>query len=276
MGKGYGCAEDVIVDYGVSVGTAGDRGKADAVLEGQTASCQSLSANYTNNIHDLYDADDLDDAGGKGCMDGFLLDAALTEFMGCGLRFGLSSGIGGIGSGDNSDLLYDIPYQVFQENSGSVSGSLDDLVKGSEVARRKKGGRWKRREHFSDLVEELSEEEYTELYKELERMRPRTRAECRNIPRPCIFVGCRYHLGITFNPKTGDYHINHKDGLFSMAESCALDMAEKGGLTLEAVGEALNITRERVRQIEKLAMRKLKKFSCRKEMRELYEDITKD
>jgi hypothetical protein len=38
--------------------------------------------------------------------------------------------------------------------------------------------------------------------------------------------------------------------------SCALDVAEQGGLTLEQVGEIWHVTRERIRQIEERARKK--------------------
>ena len=45
----------------------------------------------------------------------------------------------------------------------------------------------------------------------------------------------------------------------NLVDTCALDFAEKHGrTTLDAVGHALNITRERVRQIQKKFMKKLK------------------
>jgi len=37
-------------------------------------------------------------------------------------------------------------------------------------------------------------------------------------------------------------------------KSCALDMAEAGGMTLDDVAETMNMTRERVRQLEELAL----------------------
>lgn len=42
-----------------------------------------------------------------------------------------------------------------------------------------------------------------------------------------------------------------------MRHSCALDVADAGGSTLEEVGGILNLTRERIRQIEVKALLKL-------------------
>lgn len=53
---------------------------------------------------------------------------------------------------------------------------------------------------------------------------------------------------------------NRRDGPHPGPESCALDMIEQSpseGLTLDQIGGVLGLTRERVRQIEAEAMRKL-------------------
>jgi hypothetical protein len=42
-----------------------------------------------------------------------------------------------------------------------------------------------------------------------------------------------------------------------MGESCALDVADRGGTTLEDVGAIMNLTRERIRQVEVKALAKL-------------------
>ena len=42
-----------------------------------------------------------------------------------------------------------------------------------------------------------------------------------------------------------------------MNESCALDVADRGGTTLEDVGAIMNLTRERIRQVEVKALAKL-------------------
>ena len=43
-----------------------------------------------------------------------------------------------------------------------------------------------------------------------------------------------------------------------MSETCALDVADRGGITLEEVGELVNLTRERIRQVEVLGLDKLR------------------
>ena len=40
-------------------------------------------------------------------------------------------------------------------------------------------------------------------------------------------------------------------------DTCSLDVAREGGVTLERVGLVFGLTRERIRQIEAMAIRKL-------------------
>ena len=42
-----------------------------------------------------------------------------------------------------------------------------------------------------------------------------------------------------------------------MNETCALDVADRGGTTLEEVGAIMNLTRERIRQVEVKGLAKL-------------------
>ena len=44
----------------------------------------------------------------------------------------------------------------------------------------------------------------------------------------------------------------------AMEHSCALDIADRGGITLEDVGVIMNLTRERIRQVEVRGLEKLK------------------
>ena len=89
--------------------------------------------------------------------------------------------------------------------------------------------------------------------------RPSSRAECAGGERPCPFVSCKYHLFLDVNPDTGSIKLNfpHME-VWEMQETCALDVADKGGITLEEVGEIMNLTRERIRQVEVRGLLKLK------------------
>ncbi len=89
--------------------------------------------------------------------------------------------------------------------------------------------------------------------------RPRTRAECRSGPRPCLYVSCRFHLYLDVNEATGSIKLNFP-GVepWELPETCALDIAERGGLTLEEIGRLLNVTRERARQLEEAGLTKVK------------------
>jgi hypothetical protein len=96
------------------------------------------------------------------------------------------------------------------------------------------------------------------LFPETEYWKPRTRAECVDGPRPCPYVSCKHHLFIDVSPRTGAIKLNFPDlEVWEMAESCALDVADRGGTTLEDVGAIMNLTRERIRQVEVKALAKL-------------------
>lgn len=85
--------------------------------------------------------------------------------------------------------------------------------------------------------------------------RPKTRGDCENTERPCPYVGCTYHLAIDVDPTSGAIKINFPDvELDEMTETCALDVADAGGATLEEVASYTNLTRERVRQLEQKAL----------------------
>jgi DNA-directed RNA polymerase sigma subunit (sigma70/sigma32) len=72
-------------------------------------------------------------------------------------------------------------------------------------------------------------------------------------------VSCRYHLYLDVNPETGSIKLNFPHlQVWEMKETCALDVSDRGGATLEEVGEILNLTRERIRQVEVRGLLKLK------------------
>ena len=89
--------------------------------------------------------------------------------------------------------------------------------------------------------------------------RPRSRSECAEAARPCPYVACKHHLYLDVNPDTGSIKLNFPDvPVWEMAVTCALDVADKGGVTLEEVGDILNLTRERIRQVEVMGLEKLR------------------
>ncbi len=96
------------------------------------------------------------------------------------------------------------------------------------------------------------------LYPEEEYWRPTARSQCVDMERPCPFVSCKYHLYIDVHPVRGSIKINFPDvEVWEMTDTCALDIADRGGITLEEVGEIMNLTRERVRQLETQGLAKL-------------------
>lgn len=107
---------------------------------------------------------------------------------------------------------------------------------------------------------------------------PLTRAGCADLPRPCPHVGCRYHLyldvkangriKLTF-PELECLQPDGSEALGvagMLGPSCALDAADGGPLTLEQIGEAMNLTRERCRQLEALIFKKLSKSRMLREL----------
>lgn len=97
------------------------------------------------------------------------------------------------------------------------------------------------------------------LYPDVEGIaRPRNREECSGGERPCPFVSCKHHLFLDVSSRTGAIKLNFPDlEVWEMGETCALDVADRGGTTLEEVGAIMNLTRERIRQVEVRALAKL-------------------
>lgn len=102
-------------------------------------------------------------------------------------------------------------------------------------------------------------------YPPVDDVRPTTRSDCEygiNDARPCPWVSCKFHLYLDVNPDTGSIKINYPDlEPWDLKESCALDVAARGGMTLEDVGILTNLTRERIRQVETRGLLKLKMAS---------------
>jgi hypothetical protein len=89
-------------------------------------------------------------------------------------------------------------------------------------------------------------------------MKPKAREECQGGERPCPFVSCKHHLYLDVSARTGAIKLNFPDlEVWEMNETCALDVADRGGTTLEEVGAIMNLTRERIRQVEVKGLAKL-------------------
>lgn len=103
---------------------------------------------------------------------------------------------------------------------------------------------------------------------------PMVRAECSEAERPCPFISCRYHLFLDVDAKRGSIKFNFPDligdddapMLELMIDTCALDVAERDAVTLEGLGELLNMTRERVRQLELTLLEKIRKHPVLREI----------
>ncbi len=96
------------------------------------------------------------------------------------------------------------------------------------------------------------------LYPETDYFKPTARSQCLGTERPCPYVSCKHHLYLDVSPRTGAIKLNFPDlEVWEMKETCALDVADRGGTTLEDVGAIMNLTRERIRQVEVRALAKL-------------------
>lgn len=90
--------------------------------------------------------------------------------------------------------------------------------------------------------------------------RPKKRGVCKEEERPCPYVTCRHHLYLDV-AKSGALKLNFPDlEVWEMKETCSLDVADRGGATLEDCGAIMNLTRERVRQLEVRGLVHVKRY----------------
>jgi hypothetical protein len=125
----------------------------------------------------------------------------------------------------------------------------------SRTMSRKEIARDLRRQRQSGVIDP----ELEAVMQEIEAQRPRSRAECAAGPRPCMYISCKHHLYLDVNPSTGSIKLNFPDReVWELEHTCALDVADRGGITLEEVGAIMNLTRERIRQVETRGLLKLR------------------
>ncbi len=159
--------------------------------------------------------------------------------------------------------------EAFSETAGpdesGEAGPPESRRKERRVDRRKPGKKGRRRSR-TIATKRLTKEELAlaEELRTVEYERPKTRHECVNGVRPCPYVSCKHHLYLDVNPETGSIKLNFPDlDVWEMQETCALDVADRGGITLEEVGEILNLTRERIRQVEVKGLEKLRETASK-------------
>jgi len=73
-----------------------------------------------------------------------------------------------------------------------------------------------------------------------------------------LFAACSHHLYLDIQEQSGGIKVNFPDiDPDEMTVSCALDVADEGGATLDRCGAICGLTRERIRQIEEKATDKV-------------------
>lgn len=81
-------------------------------------------------------------------------------------------------------------------------------------------------------------------------LRPRVWSDCETFTGVCGYASCKWHLAYDVNPQTGSLKENFPGVSFDeMPETCALRVAARGGMDMEATAKLLHTSRERVRQI---------------------------
>lgn len=138
---------------------------------------------------------------------------------------------------------------------GPADAGADDDAEGSEPKRRR-ARTMSRKQMAREHRKARARGDVLEI---VDYWRPKNRSECLEMERPCLFVSCRHHLFLDVNPETGSVKLNFPDKEpWELEETCALDVADRGGITLEDVGAIMNLTRERIRQVEVRGLEKLK------------------
>jgi len=176
------------------------------------------------------------------------------------------------------DIAQDSNPQELPMNATTAATPVADLDRPSRNTLKNSERRKGRRRSRTIPMRQLTREELmqgAELTDLIEYERPKSRAECLKMTRPCPFVSCRHHLFLEVNEDTGSIKLNFPDmELSELPETCALDVADRGGVTLEEIGEILNLTRERIRQVEAKGLERLREAGFSEEI--LKKALTED
>jgi hypothetical protein len=92
---------------------------------------------------------------------------------------------------------------------------------------------------------------------------------------PCIHVGCRHHLCCEIDERTGAIWVDPRfeEDPYSVEDTCAIDVAARAESTLNDIGAMWDFTRERIRQIERDALARLRRRTSLDIMDLLAEEI---
>lgn len=88
--------------------------------------------------------------------------------------------------------------------------------------------------------------------------RPKRAAECKETARPCPWVSCEHHLYLSVTPM-GAIRFHHPDREpWELEETCALDVEERGGVTLEQAGSFAGMSVSGAKRIQRAFLTRLR------------------
>jgi len=142
----------------------------------------------------------------------------------------------------------------------------------SKLYKRRMAAKKKKEDQAAVMLEPVTPDQHADI-------RPRSYRDCLpggiNEQRPCPWWACPHHLAVEhsrtikanwsrmkrsnkFLDGNGDAFV---EALSCMPDTCELDIEARGRVTLEEIGGTFGCVRERVRQIEVLALRKARRNS---------------
>lgn len=184
----------------------------------------------------------------------------------------------GIEHDEDLDVIANDGSVVAHPESGIFTVSRGAESEESELTREQRRSRRKRAVRARTIsVKRMTKRELElgrVLYPDVEGVeRPRRREDCVGGERPCPFVSCKHHLFLDVSARTGAIKLNFPDlEVWDMNETCAIDVADRGGTTLEEVGAIMNLTRERIRQVEVKGLAKLQALGEMSSLREYVDE----
>ena len=161
---------------------------------------------------------------------------------------------------DRADLAVGVENdEIVADDDEAVETEPEDRPRWSRAAARRRGIPPKK----TLAVRRITQHELAAGRAELQALgadepydRPRTRGDCARVPRPCLYVACKHNLYLDVS-ETGSIILNFphlEPGQMVPEQSCALDLADRGAMTLEDIAVVTNLTRERIRQVELKAL----------------------